>query len=448
MASDLQLLFAVIVAFVIIIYFITKLKLPPFVAIFVGALAAGLLCGLPAELIGKSFTENAGKVLGDSGFIIALGAMLGSIMTRTGAADEIAQFLLSKTSVKWLPWTMAGVAMIIGLPLFFEVGLVLMIPLIVTVSKRSGVSIMKIAIPALAGMTTLHALVPPHPGPVIAIKQLNADMGLTLLIGVLLAIPTVALAGPIYGNWLSRHKRFQCDIQVATSTTKSEEHGNKPSLSVSILLILLPAILMLLRSVSTYILPSDFIAAQFFEFIGEPIIALTLTVLLSLILLGWKSGIDHQSLGTTISQSIGPIAVMILTIGAGGGLKGVLVAAGISKTIGHVASEAHLPLVLLAWLIAVVVRQATGSATVATTTTAGIVAASFAGLTGPQSSLIALAIGSGSVFFCHVNDAAYWMIKEYFRFDLIQTVWAWSVLQTIVSVMGLVLTSAIWFALY
>lgn len=447
MASDLQLLLSVVVAFVIIIYFITKLKLPPFVAIFAGAIVAGLVCGLPGEQIGKSFTENAGKVLGDSGFIIALGAMLGSIMTRTGAADEIANFLLSKTSVKWLPWTMAGVAMIIGLPLFFEVGLVLMIPLIVTVSKRSGVSIMKIAIPALAGMTTLHALVPPHPGPVIAIKQLNADMGLSLLIGVLLAIPTVALAGPIYGNWLSKHKRFQSPIDVAM-TTKAETNNVRPSLAVSILLILLPAILMLLRSLFTYVLPHDFAAAQFIEFIGEPIIALTITVLLALILLGWKTGIDHQSLGSTLSQSIGPIAVLILTIGAGGGLKGVLVLAGISTTIGHLASEAHLPLILLAWMIAVVVRQATGSATVATTTTAGIFAASFSGLTAPQSSLIALAIGSGSVFFCHVNDAAYWMIKEYFRFDLVQTVWVWSVLQTIVSVMGLILTGAIWYALY
>lgn len=447
MTSDLQLLLSVVVAFVIIIYFITKLKLPPFVAIFAGAIAAGLVCGLPAEQIAKSFSENAGKILGDSGFIIALGAMLGSIMTRTGAADEIANFLLSKTSVKWLPWTMAGVAMIIGLPLFFEVGLVLMIPLIVTVSKRSGVSIMKIAIPALAGMTTLHALVPPHPGPVIAIKQLNADMGLSLLIGVLLAIPTVALAGPLYGNWLSKHKRFQSQIEVAT-TTKAESNQVRPSLPISILLILLPAILMLLRSLCTYVLPHDFLGAEFLEFIGEPIIALTITVLLALILLGWKSGIDHQSLGSTLSQSIGPIAVMILTIGAGGGLKGVLVLAGISTTIGHLASEAHLPLILLAWMIAVVVRQATGSATVATTTTAGIFAASFAGLTAPQSSLIALAIGSGSVFFCHVNDAAYWMIKEYFRFDLIQTVWVWSVLQTIVSVMGLILTGAIWYALY
>ncbi len=447
MSTETILIIAILVAFFLIIITITKFKFPPFLGIFIGAIAAGLICGLPVEDIAKSFSKNAGSILGETGFIIAMGAMLGGLFAKTGAADEIAAFILSKTSKEMLPWAMALVAMVIGLPLFFEVGLVLIIPLVVTISRQSGIPLMKIAIPALAGMTTLHAFVPPHPGPIIAIKQLHADMGLTLIIGLCIAIPTVILAGPLYAKWLIRKPDIQAISDVAF-LSGDEAPPHKPSLPLSVCLIFLPAILMLLRSLFAYVLPPHFIGADFFEFIGEPLIALTITVVIATFTLGRSSGLEDNTIGKILSSSIAPIAVLILTIGAGGGLKGVLISAGISQSISHLATNTGFPVIVLVWVIAVIVRQATGSATVATTTTAGIVAASLSGLTLAQSSLVALSIGAGSVFFCHVNDGAFWMIKEFFKLNLKQTVWIWSVLQTIVSVMGLILTSVIWYVMY
>jgi len=204
---------------------------------------------------------------------------------------------------------------------------------------------------------------------------------------------------------------------------------------------------MLLRSVSLYVLQSDSSLTHLLDFIGEPLVALTLTVLLAILTLSWRSGMEKKQVGEALTASIAPVAVLLLTIGAGGGLKGVLIEAGISQSISHFTSQTHAPLLLLAWGVAVLIRQATGSATVATTTTAGIMAASFHLLPPLESSLLALAIGAGSVFFCHINDAAYWMIKSFFGLTLRQTLWIWSVLQTIVSLVGLITASALWITL-
>lgn len=367
-------------------------------------------------------------------------------MTKTGAADRLAELIISRTSTRYLPWVMALTAMVIGLPLFFEVGLVLMLPLIATVSARSGQSLLRIAVPVLAGLTALHALVPPHPGPIIAITTLHADMGLTLLLGLIIAVPAVVLAGPLYGKWLSR-KASLANVTRLTTLPEPVTGLRPPSLLLTISIILLPAILMLLRSISLYVLQSDSALAHLLDFIGEPLVALTLTVLLAILTLSWRSGMEKKQVGETLTASIAPVAVLLLTIGAGGGLKGVLVEAGISQSISHFASQTHAPLLLLAWGVAVLIRQATGSATVATTTTAGIMAASFHLLPPLESSLLALAIGAGSVFFCHINDAAYWMIKSFFGLTLRQTLWIWSVLQTIVSLVGLIMASALWMIL-
>lgn len=443
MSSDVTILFASIIALAAIILLIAIAKLPPFLAIFIGSIAAGLVAHIPIESIGKSFSHGAGGVLGDSGYVIAMGAMLGSLMAKTGAADRLAEFIISKTTPRLLPWLMALIAMIIGLPLFFEVGLVLMLPIIATVSQRSGQSLLRIAVPVLAGLTALHALVPPHPGPIIAITLLHADMGMTLLLGLIIAIPAVILAGPVYSYWLSRKASLSSISRLASIPETT--HAPRPaSLFIAIAIVLLPAILMLARSITLYVVDTHSPIGNTFDFIGEPLIALTITVLIAILCLGWRSGFTPQQVGETLSKSIGPVAVLLLTIGAGGGLKGVLVTAGISQSISHLASNTHVPILLLAWCIAVAIRQATGSATVATTTTAGIIAASFTQLPALESSLIALSIGAGSVFFCHVNDAAFWMIKAFFGITLKQTLWLWSILQTIVSIVGLVMASLLW----
>lgn len=444
MVHDTRLMFCVLLAIASIIVLISATKLPPFLSILIGTFIAGVGAGLPPEEVAKAFSKGAGAILGEAGIIIALGSMLGALMAESGAADRIATTLLGLGKGKSLPWVMALVAMVIGLPLFFEVGLVMMVPIIFVMAKRSNQPLLKIAIPALAGMTTLHALMPPHPGPLIAVGALHADLGLTMLLGFCLAVPAVMLAGPIYGNWLSKRLHVDEPADIGALFSAPPKAPRQPGFGVSLLITLLPVILMLGSTLAKVALPADSSAGLTLKFLGEPLIALGLAVIGAVICLGWAAGMPRAEVGNTLRKALAPIAVLLLTIGAGGGLKQTLLDAGVSQTISKAAEGAHMPYLLLAWLIAVALRQATGSATVATTTTAGILAPMMAGLAATQSSLVALAIGAGSVFFCHVNDAGFWMVREYFGLQLKQTIWVWSVLQTIVSVVGLVGTLLLW----
>jgi len=443
-AHDTQLLIACALGLAIIIVSISVLKLAPFLSILVGTFAAGFTAHEPLEAIAQAFSKGAGALLGDVGIIIALGSMLGALMAESGAADRLVTTLLDHATPRRLPWMMALVAIIVGLPLFFEVGLVMMVPIIFVMARRSKQPILRIAIPALAGMTTLHALLPPHPGPLIAVSALHADLGLTLGLGLIVAVPAVILAGPLYGIWLSRRMHVEEPEAIGKLFTEHADGASTPGFAISLITILLPVLLMLGRTVAKLALTKDTLLYDTLDFVGEPLVALTLTVLFAIVALGWSRGMARERVGGILRKSLPPIAALLLTIGAGGGLKQTLVTAGISATIGKIAVGAHLPLILLAWLIAVALRQATGSATVATTTTAGIVAPVVAGLSTTHNSLMALAIGAGSVFFCHVNDAGFWMVREYFGLKLKQTVAVWSVLQTIVSVVGLALTSLLW----
>lgn len=444
LAHDTQLIVCCLLAIIAIIVLISACKLTPFLSILIGTFIAGIGAGLPPEIVAKAFSKGAGSILGEAGIIISLGAMLGALMAESGAADQIASTLLRHARGKALPWVMALVAMVIGLPLFFEVGLVLMVPIIFVIARQSGQPLLRVAIPALAGMTTLHALMPPHPGPLIAVSALHADLGLTMLLGFSLAIPAVILAGPLYGIWLSKRMHVVEPAELGELFSAKVATRRKPTFAVSLLIILLPVLLMLGSTLAKVAMAPDSVLAVTLKFLGEPLIALGLAVIAAVICLGWSIGMARDQVGGVLRKSLAPIAVLLLTIGAGGGLKETLLQAGISDTIGKVATGAHLSYLLLAWLIAVALRQATGSATVATTTTAGILAPMMAGLAATQSSLVALAIGAGSVFFCHVNDAGFWMVREYFGLELKQTLWVWSVLQTIVSVVGLLGTLLLW----
>ncbi|VXB05340.1 Gluconate permease [Burkholderia sp. 8Y] len=441
---DTQLLIACAIGLAIIIVSISALKIAPFLSILVGTFAAGFTAHQPLEAIAQAFSKGAGALLGDVGIIIALGSMLGALMADSGAADRLVTTLLEHSTPRRLPWMMAFVAIIVGLPLFFEVGLVMMVPIIFVMARRSKQPILRIAIPALAGMTTLHALLPPHPGPLIAVSALHADLGLTLGLGLIVALPAVILAGPLYGMWLSRRLHVEEPDAIGKLFTEHADSTSTPGFAISLITILLPVVLMLGRTVAKLALTKDTLLYDMLDFVGEPLVALTLTVLFAIVALGWSRGMARERVGGILRKSLPPIAALLLTIGAGGGLKQMLVTAGISGTIGKIAVGAHMPLILLAWLIAVALRQATGSATVATTTTAGIVAPVVGSLSATHDSLMALAIGAGSVFFCHVNDAGFWMVREYFGLKLKETVAVWSVLQTIVSVVGLALTLLLW----
>ncbi|MDO7252478.1 GntP family permease [Helicobacter cappadocius] len=444
MAYEYKMIIEVGISLLAIVLLIGMLKIPPFVGIFIGALFAGLMMGLQIDSLLPTFIKGAGEIMGATGLIIAAGAMLGGILAESGAAECIACALLKNTPQRYISWMVAVCAMVIGLPLFFEVALVMMLPMIIALWRHSNLPFVRIAIPALAGMTTLHALIPPHPGPLIAINELHADLGLTMIVGIIIAIPTVIISGPLYSYWFAPK---QGDIGKNISIPLNVAHTSKslPPLSLCFGVILLPIFLMTLHSYMPILLGSDSRLLIFTAFVGQPLVALVIAVIFAAFVLGKSSKWSLSETGNILQKNLPPIAALILTIGAGGGLKQILLQGGISEAISKMVSDSHISLLLLAWCIAVLIRQATGSATVATTTTSGIIASLATGMSGLSGALLVLVIGSGSVFFCHINDAGFWMVKSFFQISLKQTLWMWSILQTLVSVCGLVFCMFIWY---
>lgn len=436
--SEGQLIVAALAGIAVIVVLIIWLKLHPFLSLLLGSLVAGLVAGMAADAAVGSFINGFGATMGSVGILVALGAMYGKLLADSGGADRIVDTLVSRTGVRFLPWTMGAVGAIIGLPMFFEVGLVLLIPVIILVTRRSGLPLMRIALPAIAGLSAMHGLVPPHPGPLVAIAALGANLGLTLAFGVLVAIPTIAIAGPLFSTLAA--KWVPAGVPDLFVPDEGEDGSRKrPSFGAALLSILLPVVLMLGKAVADIASPTAAPAWKVvLDFVGTPVIALTVAVLAGILLLGLGGGMDRKALQTTFGASLPPIAGILLIVGAGGGFKQVLVDTGIGQVIAGWATGANGILVLLlAWTVAALIRVATGSATVATVTAAGILLPLTAHLSTPMVSLMVLAIGAGSVFLSHVNDAGFWLVKEYLGLTIPQTLKSWTVLECLVSLVGL-----------
>ncbi|WP_405375399.1 MULTISPECIES: GntP family permease [unclassified Microbacterium] len=433
-----QLVTAALVGIAIIIVLISWAKLHPFLALTLGALATGTIAGLAVTDTVASFTGGFGSTMGGVGILIALGAIYGKLLADSGGADRIVDTLVARATPRSLPWVMGFIGAVIGLPMFFEVGLVLLVPVIILVARRSGVPLMKIAIPTLAGLSAMHGLVPPHPGPLAAIDALGANLGLTLAFGVIVAIPTVIIAGPLFAPLAARWAPVDVPALFESAEEKGGAPVRRPSFGATLASILLPVFLMLLKAVADIVAPgSDAAWKVVLDFIGMPVIALLLAVIVGFFVLGGGAGFDRDRLTTVVGSSLGPVAGILLIVGAGGGFKQVLVDTGIGQVIADLVAGSSVSVLVLAWLVAVVIRVATGSATVATITAAGILQPLTETLDGPMTALLVLAIGAGSVFFSHVNDAGFWLIKEYFGLSITQTLKTWTVLECIISVVGL-----------
>ncbi|RSM37241.1 gluconate transporter [Amycolatopsis balhimycina DSM 5908] len=435
---DTRLIAATVVAIAVIVVLITKVKLHPFLSLTLGSLVLGLTAGMPITDVIKKFSAGVGSTVASVGILIALGAMLGKLLADSGGADQIVDTVLGKARGAALPWAMALVAALIGLPMFFEIGLVLLIPVVLLAVKRTGKPLMLLGIPALAGLSVLHGLVPPHPGPLAAAGALNANVGVTLAFGLLVGIPTLVVAGPLFGKVAAR----LVPDAVAPERLipeRADTDKPRPSFAATLTTVLLPVVLMLAKALSDILLAKDNQARKIFDFAGDPLIALLAAVLVGMVLLGRPAGLDRAKLSTVVGDSLGPIAGIILIVGAGGGFKQTLVEAGVGDVITGLAKDAHLSPLLLGWLVAVAIRLATGSATVATVSAAGIVAPLAADMDPSHSALLVLAIGAGSLFFSHVNDAGFWLVKEYFGLSVGQTLKSWSVMETLISVVAIAL---------
>ncbi|WP_430727658.1 gluconate:H+ symporter [Streptomyces virginiae] len=437
-AGNTQLGIAVLAAIALIVLLITRLKLHAFLALTVGSLTLGVFAGAPLAKTIASFTAGLGATVAGVGVLIALGAILGKLLADSGGADEIVDTILARARGRAMPWAMVLIASVIGLPLFFEVGIVLLIPVVLLVAKRGNYSLMRIGIPALAGLSVMHGLIPPHPGPLVAVDALHANLGVTLALGVVVAIPTVIIAGPLFSRYAARWVDVPVPQDMIVRARPSDGAQRRPRFGATVFTVLLPVALMLVKALVDIVVDDPAHPVQrVADVVGSPLIALLTAVLVGMFTLGRAAGFTRARISVTVEKSFAPIAGILLIVGAGGGFKQTLIDVGVGQMVLDLSQNWAVPALLLAWLIAVAIRLATGSATVATISAAGLVAPLAADMSTTGTALLVLAIGTGSLFFSHVNDAGFWLVKEYFGMTVGQTVKTWSVMETLISVVGL-----------
>ncbi|KPU89852.1 permease DsdX [Variovorax paradoxus] len=438
MSKEVFLLVDALVAILGLILLITRWRVHPFIALTLAAGFLGLTSGMPVDLVMKSFQDGFGGVLGFVGIVLGLGTMLGKMMAESGGADRIARTLIDAFGKERVHWAMMFAAFLVGIPLFFEIGFVLLIPLVFIVARRTGVSLIRIGIPLLAGLSVVHGLVPPHPGPLLAIGVFGADIGKTIFYGLIVGLPTAMIAGPIFGKFISKYVPGEASPELLEQLAREPEARELPGFGVTLLTVLLPVGLMLLKTFADVALDEKNIVRQWMDFIGHPITALLAALLLSLYTFGYARGFTSKQIMKFVDDSLAPTAAIVLIIGAGGGFKQMLVASGVGNAIGHMALNAQVSPILLAWLVAGLIRIATGSATVATITGAGIVAPLATMVPGVNRELLVLATGAGSLILSHVNDAGFWLVKQYFNMTVAETFKTWTVMETLISVVGIV----------
>jgi GntP family gluconate:H+ symporter len=464
-AGNTQLLIAAVLAIAAVVVLIVWLKFHPFLALMLGTAVLGAVAAVAPLDVLHAFVDGLGSTFGSVGLLIALGAMLGKLLADSGGANEIVDRIVSRVGPKRMPWAMALIAAIIGLPMFFEIGVVILVPIIILVGLRTGISLMKIGIPALAGLSVLHGLVPPHPGPVTAIDLLHADLGRTLIFGLIVAVPTLIISGPLLAQFLDRIVLVHATREhaaalmgeivevdpggrsggVGETAEESDQMADaearpvrRPPFVAAVFTMVLPVLLMLAKAISDLTATEGGTVRNTLDFFGDPSMALLIGVLVAMVALGVTSGMSRARTQESLGSGLPGVASIMLIVAAGGGFKTVLSESGVANVIADAARDSNFSPLVLGWLVAVGVRLATGSATGATVTTAGIVGGLAADLSTSHLSLLVLAIGSGSLFFSHVNDAGFWLVKEYFGLTVGQTLKSWSVMETVISVVGLV----------
>jgi len=442
-----MLLVYAVIAIALLILLITRYKVYPFLVLIIVSLLLGLAVGMPMDKIVTAFETGNGNTLGHIAIVVGLGTMLGKMMAESGGAERIANTLISWFGEKYIHWAMMCVAIIVGLPVFFEVGFVLLIPIAFNVAKRTKKSLLLIGLPMVAGLSVVHGLIPPHPAALLAVQAYHADIGRTIVYGLIVGIPTAIVAGPLFALLIHKHIKLAENNPLAAQfidSRKEDETRELPGFGITLFTILLPVILMLVGSWADLISTPKTLPNGVLRFVGTSDVALLIAVLFSFWSFGASRGFDRAQIQKFCGECLAPIAGITLIVGAGGGFGQVLRDSGISQQLVSTATAAHLSPLLLGWFVAALIRLATGSATVAMTTACGIVAPIAAASHGAVSAeLLVLATGCGSLIFSHVNDGGFWLIKEYFGMTVGQTFKTWSLCETIISVMGLGLTFAL-----
>ncbi|MBC7923128.1 MAG: gluconate transporter [Ferruginibacter sp.] len=422
-----------LVGIVCLILLITWARLNAFIAFVLVSTFVGLAVGMDLTAVTGAIQKGIGDTLGSLVIVIGFGAMLGRLVADSGAAQRIASGLMRLFGTRYVQWALVLTGFIVGVPLFYNVGFVLMMPLIVTVAHRYNLPLVYLGLPVLASLSVTHGYLPPHPSPTALVKQFDADLGLTLLYGILIAIPAIVIAGPLFSLTLKKYVSKPLAAFAATSLPEEQ----LPGMASSVVSAFLPVLLIALTSLVNPYLPPGSVVQRTVAGLGDPVIVMLVSVLVATYTLGLQRGRTMKSITDSLTESVKDIAMILLIIAGSGALKQVLTDGGVSQSIAGRLEGAPVHPLLLAWSISAFIRVCVGSATVAGLTTAGIVAP-LIGQPGVNPNLMVLATGAGSLMFSHVNDGAFWLFKEYFNLTVKNTLRTWSVMETIVSVVGLI----------
>jgi len=427
-------LFIVILGILLLFILIAKFKLNAFITFIIVSLFVGIAEGMEPISVVDSIQKGIGNILGFLVIILGLGAMLGKLVADSGAAQRITTHLVEKFGKKNIQWAVVLTGFIVGIPMFYSVGFVILVPLVFTIAAATGLPLLYVGLPMLASLSVTHGYLPPHPAPTALASMFNADIGKTLLYGIIVAIPAIIVAGPIFSRTLKNINATPLKEFLNPIILKEEE---MPSMANSIISALLPVILIAIAALAQLLLPADFFLTKILVFMGNPAIAMLIAVLVAIYTLGLGRGKSMKKVMDSVGSAITGITMVLLIIAGSGALKQVLIDSGVSEYIGGILEQSSISPLILAWLIATVIRVCVGSATVAGLTAAGIVLPLVQG-TGVSPELMVLAIGSGSLMLSHVNDSGFWLFKEYFNLSVNDTLKSWTVMETTVGVMGLV----------
>jgi Gnt-I system low-affinity gluconate transporter len=430
----------VVFGIALLLALVVVVRLHAFIALLVTSLVVAVLGGIPLAEIADLIQREMGGTLGYIAIVIGLGAMFGEMLQRSGGARSIANTLLRVFGDRFSPWALGLTGLIVSVPVFFDVALIVLIPLVYSLARRSGRSLLYYAIPLMAGMAVAHSFIPPTPGPVAVAGLLGADLGWVIALGAVTGIPATIVGGIWFGRRISSRVHLEVPdfMHLPPETTNHNGTANTPGFGLSVGLIALPLVLILLGTASSVALPDEHAMRNLLAFLGHPFTALTLATLLSFYMLGTRLGFSRDEIRKMATKSLEPVGLIILVTGAGGVFGKVLVATGVGTAVADWMAASRLPLVVLAFLIAVAVRVAQGSATVSMVTAAGLVAPILeaTNLSAPMVAAVVIAIASGATVLSHVNDSGFWLVSRYLGMSEKQTLRVWTVMETLVGLTG------------
>lgn len=436
--STAALLLTIAGAVVVLFLLIMQLKLHAFVALLLTSILTAVIVGIPLHEIIDTVEEGMGGVLGFVAIIVGLGAMFGQVLRATGAAEKIADTLVNAFGEKRLPWSLGATGLILAIPVFFDVLLVMLMPLVFSLVRKAQTTLVVLALPLLAGISAGHSLVPPTPGPVAAAGVLGADLGWVIALGLAASVPAVILSGVFYGKFISRYVTVGVpeDLDQDDEDEAGPETDSTPSFPLILTILAVPLALILGNTSSEALLEEDHPVTQVLALVGDPIVALIIAVLLAFYVLGARHGLGREDLQKVASSALTPVGLILLVTGAGGVFGQVLEDSGVGEALEETVGGLGVPVIVLAFLTAALLRIALGSGTVATVTAAAIIAPLLEGgeNTAGMVAAVVVAIGAGATVLSHVNDSGFWLVNRYLGLNEKQTLMTWTAMQTILGV--------------